>query len=47
MAIRPYIGYPNELFNNTEIENFYSGVSLQQSEMSTKPIPIILTTFFS
>ena len=26
MAIRPYIGYPNELLNNTEIEKFYSGV---------------------
>lgn len=26
LAIRPYIGYPNELLNNTEIEHFYSGV---------------------
>lgn len=32
MAIRPYIGYPNELFNNTEIENFYSGLSFSKNE---------------
>lgn len=35
MAIRPYIGYPNELFNNTEIENFYSGVSRTQLYLKT------------
>lgn len=32
-AIRPYIGYPNELFNNTEIESFYSGVTDHQKAL--------------
>lgn len=32
LAIRPYIGYPNELLNNTEIENFYIGLQFSRDD---------------
>nr|XP_027200738.1 neprilysin-2-like isoform X2 [Dermatophagoides pteronyssinus] len=32
LAIRPYIGYPNELLNNTEIELFYQGLKFVKDD---------------
>ncbi|KAH9507107.1 NEDD8 protease nep2 [Dermatophagoides farinae] len=32
LAIRPYIGYPNELLNNTEIESFYKGLKFVKDD---------------